>query len=154
MAWEIERKFLVDPTVWQAPAGGARLCQGYLSLDRGRVVRVRVEQESATLTIKGQADGPTRPEFEYEIPLADGRALLDLCAQPLIEKTRYRIVHGRDLWEVDVFHGANDGLLVAECELETADQVLELPVWVGREVTDDFRYANSSLVKHPYSSWS
>lgn len=153
MGWEIERKFLITDMSWKRAAQGVSLRQGYLSADRDRVVRVRIEDALAVLTIKGPARGATRREFEYDIPTSDAEELLQLCSASLIEKTRYRIVHDENIWEVDEFHGDNAGLFVAECELESENQPLLLPSWVGREVTGDPRYANSNLVAKPYSSW-
>ena len=153
MAVEIERKFLVQDDAWRVAAAGTLLRQGYLSTDRDRVVRVRLAGEQGTLTIKSRTVGLVRPEYEYGIPAADARELLDLCLQPLIEKIRYRILHGGHVWEVDEFLGANAGLVVAECELDSPDEPLELPGWVGREVTGDPRYGNSNLIAHPFTAW-
>lgn len=153
MAVEIERKFLLRDDSWRGLGPGVSYRQGYLSREPERTVRVRTASQQAWLTIKGLSDGPSRLEFEYEIPVDDAQALLALCEQPLIEKTRYGITVGDDYWEIDEFTGANAGLVVAECELATAAQVLVLPPWIGTEVTGDRRYFNSSLVKCPYSSW-
>ena len=153
MGFEIERKFLVrDPSVLEGRTGIAYR-QGYLSLDPSRTVRVRQAGEHGFLTVKGRDHGGSRAEFEYEIPLDEAGALLDLCERPLIDKTRYRIDHASLTWEVDVFHGANDGLIVAEVELERADQPVDLPDWVGDEVTSDPRYYNANLAARPYRSW-
>jgi CYTH domain-containing protein len=129
--------------------------QGYLSTEKTRTVRVRLEGDRGVLTVKGLTRGVTRLEFEYEIPAADAARMLDdLCERPLIEKTRYRIDTGRHVWEVDEFHGDNEGLVVAEIELAAADEVFDRPAWIGREVSDDPRYFNANLVAHPYRSWS
>lgn len=153
MALEIERKFLVNGDGWRT-GGGVTTRQGYLSRVPGRTVRVRVAGDAAWLTIKGITTGAARAEFEYEIPLDDARALLRLCDGPLIEKTRH-VVHFRGFdWEVDEFHGANAGLVVAEIELESSEEAFERPAWLGAEVTDDHRYFNASLVEHPYSTWT
>ncbi|WP_299426602.1 CYTH domain-containing protein [uncultured Meiothermus sp.] len=154
MGTETERKFLVRPSDWKKGAVGMVYRQGYLSTDKARTVRVRVAGEMGYLTIKGMAEGITRLEYEYPIPPTDASELLDqLCLRPLIEKTRYRIeVHGR-VWEVDEFAGENQGLVVAEVELESPDHPLELPDWVGEEVTHDPRYLNASLVENPFSTW-
>lgn len=156
MATEIERKFLVRRDVWRADsARGTAYRQGYLSDDPARTVRVRLAGAKATLTIKGVTRGIERAEFEYEIPPEDAVVLLEtLCIRPLIEKTRYRLDHGGRTWEVDVFAGDNAGLIVAEIELPSADAQLELPPWVGAEVSDDARYFNSNLAKHPYTTWA
>jgi CYTH domain-containing protein len=153
MGIEIERKFLVrDPSVLQRSTGVAYR-QGYLSRDPDRTVRVRLAGDRAFVTIKGRSDGASRAEFEYPIPVADAESLLALCEGSLIDKTRYRIEAGALTWEVDVFHGANDGLVVAEVELDAPDQLVDIPDWIGDEVTTDPRYFNASLAAHPYRSW-
>lgn len=152
MAIEIERKFLVTGDAWrEAPA--VYFAQGYLSTEKSRTVRVRVAGDEAFLTIKGETQGFSRQEFEYPIPLADGKALLAMCEQPLIEKYRRKIPAGDFVWEVDEFLGANAGLVVAEIELPSEDADFPRPDWVGEEVTSDARYYNASLVRHPWSQW-
>lgn len=154
MAIEIERKYLVTGDAWKRLAAGVLYRQGYLSTDKARTVRVRIAGDKAFMTVKGLAEGIARPEFEYEIPLADAAAMLDdLCLKPLIEKRRYTLECLGLRWEVDEFLGQNQGLVVAEVELDSIDQAVALPEWVGREVTDDARYFNSSLIAHPYSTW-
>jgi adenylate cyclase len=154
LATEIERKFLVQGNDWRAGARGVAYRQGYLTTDPERTVRVRIAGDRAFLTIKGKTRGATRAEFEYPIPVADGNALLDqLCLRPLIEKTRFRIEHAGWVWEVDEFFGENEGLVLAEVELRTADDVVDLPEWAGQEVSDDSRYYNASLVELPFSRW-
>ena len=156
MPLEIERKFLVDLTLLELPADGKLICQGYLPVDAGSkaVVRVRISGELAWLTIKGENAGAVRAEFEYPVPLADAKDMLrDLCDPPLIEKTRYDIRVDQHLWQVDVFHGDNQGLVVAEIELESADEAFGLPDWITAEVTHDPRYYNSNLRMHPFSRW-
>lgn len=154
MGHEIERKFLLASDEWRGLASGTRYRQGYLSTAKDRSVRVRTIADKAYLTIKGATIGATRREFEYEIPLADGQAMLDeLCLKPLIEKDRFKISHAGLIWEVDVFLGDNAGLAVAEVELEDEDQPLTKPDWVGREVTDDPRYYNANLIENPFRSW-
>lgn len=154
MAQEIERKFLVRDSLWKSLAEGVLYRQGYLSIDGARTVRVRVIGEEGFLTIKGPTVGISRLEFEYEVPVSDARQLLDvLCEQPIIEKFRFRIEHDRCVWEVDEFLGVNEGLVVAEVELEHADQIVNLPEWIGEEVSEDPRYFNSNLVKTPFSVW-
>ncbi|UFS69839.1 CYTH domain-containing protein [Geomonas sp. RF6] len=155
MPKEIERKFLVKDDSWRALAGeGKAYRQGYLSLDKERIVRVRVVGEMAVITIKGARHGNTALEYEYPLPLFDAEEMLqNLCVPPLIEKVRYEVMHSGLKWEVDVFSGENAGLIVAEVELEDAGQHVELPPWAGDEVSDDRRYANASLVLHPYSKW-
>lgn len=154
MGKEIERKFLVVGDGWRGLAPGVRYRQGYLSSQKERTVRVRTAGDRAWLTVKGVTAGVTRLEFEYEIPLADGQAMLDALAQrPLVEKTRYRIPAGDYVWEVDVFEGENAGLIVAEIELPDPQAGFEKPAWIGKEVSDDPRYFNANLVEHPFSSW-
>lgn len=154
MGIEIERKFLVSGDAWKAIAEGILYRQGYLSTEKGRTVRVRIAGDKAFITIKGMASGIVRPEFEYEIPVDDAAAMLDtLCLKPLIEKRRYTLEYKGLCWEVDEFFGENQGLVVAEVELSSADQAIELPAWVGTEVSDDPRYFNSSLIAHPFSKW-
>jgi adenylate cyclase len=154
MGVEIERKFLLVGDDWRALGAPVLLRQGYLCAHPERVVRVRIEGDGATLTIKGGNVGATRGEWEYPIPLADAGELLDrLCERPLIEKYRRRIEFAGNVWEVDEFLGENVGLTIAEIELDTEDQRFERPDWVGAEVTGEARYYNSSLVRCPYSQW-
>jgi len=154
MGLEIERKFLVRGEAWRALGAGVPMRQGYLSIDPERVVRVRVEGDQATLTIKGRSVGAVRGEWEYAIPKSDAEVMLtQLSLRPLIEKTRYRIPYQGMIWEVDEFVGDNVGLLVAEIELTAEDQVFAKPEWVGDEVTHDTRYFNANLLRHPYSAW-
>jgi adenylate cyclase len=155
MAEEIERKYLVVGEAWRALAEPVLLCQGYLCDEPLRVVRVRLAGNGAWLTIKGISRGASRSEYEYAIPTAEARAMLnDLCLRPLVEKRRSRIPHAGMIWEVDEFLGENAGLILAEVELAIADQQVALPPWVGEEVTSDPRYYNSNLLKNPYSRWS
>lgn len=154
MSVEIERKFLVPGSGWKQGARGLRYRQGYLSADPGRSVRVRIAGDAAWLTIKGEATGYTRVEYEYPIPLADAERLLDtLCLRPLIEKTRYQLRYGGHQWDVDEFHGDNDGLVMAEIELASEQEDFARPPWLGMEVSDDPRYFNVSLARHPYKDW-
>lgn len=155
MAVEVERKFLVNGRPWQAGARAVRYRQGYLSTAQARTVRVRLEGDRGVLTVKGQTHGISRLEFEYEIPAADAaRMLEELCERPLIEKDRYRVTHGSHTWDIDVFHGDNAGLVVAEIELASADDAFEPPPWLGREVSDDPRYFNANLIRSPYRTWT
>jgi adenylate cyclase len=153
MATEIERKYLVTGDQWRDGAVGSQFRQGYLARDPGRSVRVRIAADEAWLNIKGATKGISRQEFEYRIPLDDALALLALSVDPPIEKTRYLIKHEGHLWEVDEFHGANDGLLVAEIELESESNEFPLPPWVGDEVSGDPRYCNACLSKRPFRTW-
>jgi len=155
MGIEIERKFLVVGDGWRDQVEDEiRLVQGYLTEDARTTVRVRIRGETAYLTIKGATQGISRLEFEYPIPVADAETLLrELAVSPLIEKIRYRVRHGGHLWELDVFAGANAGLVLAELELETVDEVFARPDWLGAEVSDDPRYFNVNLAQWPYSDW-
>jgi len=154
MGIEIEKKFLLAGTEWKQRATGTAYRQGYLNSVKERTVRVRTINDQGFLTIKGVSVGATRLEYEYEIPLVDANALLDeLCEKPLIEKNRYKVNFSGFTWEIDEFFGENDGLIVAEIELESEDQAFEKPEWVGEEVTGDSRYFNSNLINNPYTKW-
>jgi len=154
MGKEIERKFLVNGNEWRDGVSPVHTCQGYLVIDSDRTIRVRLQEERAFLTIKGKTEGISRSEYEYEIPAADARELLDgLCLQPYIEKNRYEIFHAGLKWEVDEFLKDNYGLVVAEVELESEEQQVDLPPWVGEEVSRDPRYGNANLVSNPYAKW-
>ncbi|MBW2407606.1 MAG: CYTH domain-containing protein [Deltaproteobacteria bacterium] len=152
MAKEIERKFLVREGSWRSQKG-TRYRQGYLNSVKERVVRVRTIGDKGYLTIKGLTVGASRLEFEYEIPRQDADQLLNICEKPLIEKTRFKVVEAGFVWEIDEFFGENQGLIVAEVELESEDQEFPRPPWVGEEVTGDPRYFNSNLIKKPYKVW-
>ncbi|MBD2058552.1 CYTH domain-containing protein [Oculatella sp. FACHB-28] len=154
MATEIERKFLVVGDEWRKSAIGTLYRQGYIFSDVRRTVRVRVAGEKGFLTIKGTAVGLVRPEFEYAIPTEDATLMLDtLCDRPLIEKTRHVLRQGDLTWEIDEFAGENQGLIVAEVELSDENQPVELPSWIGPEVSHDPRYFNAALAKNPFSHW-
>lgn len=155
MGREIERKFLVRDRSILAGLSATTYRQGYLSTDPERTVRVRRAGNRAFLTIKGASVGPTRAEYEYEIPPADADELLDrLTLRPLVEKRRHILVSGGLTWEIDVFEADNAGLVLAEVELPSADHPLAIPSWAGDEVTEDARYMNANLVAHPYREWS
>ena len=149
---EIERKFLVDTTLWTDRSGGKPYRQAYLSKE-GNTVRARIAGDKAYLTIKGKAKGISRSEFEYEIPVADAEALFGLAVSAIVSKTRYRQMVNGKLWEIDVFHGDNEGLVVAEIELENEDESFEKPIWATKEVSFDKRYTNASLARNPYKNW-
>ncbi len=152
MAKEIERKFLVKDS-WQPQAAGITIAQGYLSTVPERTVRVRIKGDKGYLTIKGKNQGISRAEFEYEIPLADAEELLKLAEQPILSKVRYLEQHGNRLWEIDVFAGENQGLVVAEVELPDEGADFSRPDWLGQEVSGDVRYYNANLIKNPFSLW-
>jgi CYTH domain-containing protein len=153
MAIEIERKFLVHGTDWCKPPC-VPITQGYLIRDAVRSVRVRVQGELGFLTIKGPQKGLSRAEFEYEIPVADARALLPFCSGPLIQKVRHVLEYSGKTWEVDEFLGDNTGLVVAELELDREDETFERPQWLGKEVSQDARYLNGNLAACPFISWA
>ncbi len=151
---EIERKFLVKDLSFQLLAKPKWVAQGYLVADGTRTVRVRVFGEQAFLTIKSKTIGISREEFEYEIPVDEAKTLLkELCDKPLIEKQRYAIPYAGKVWEVDVFGGENEGLVIAEIELTSESEKIAKPEWVGEEVSGDPKYFNSNLVKYPYLKW-
>jgi adenylate cyclase len=150
---EIERKFRVCGNDWRQGEGD-HLSQGYLNLDKERTVRVRVEGAKAYLTVKGITTGASRAEFEYEIPVVDAEQLLKLCAGAIIEKTRRAVTYHGFTWQIDEFLGENKGLVVAEIELKSEDQVFDKPSWLGKEVTRKPEYFNANLVQKPYAVWS
>ncbi|MCL4162338.1 UNVERIFIED_CONTAM: hypothetical protein GTU68_025493 [Idotea baltica] len=154
MATEIERKFLVINAHWRKEVYAQKqISQGYLSSAPERTVRVRISDHNAFITIKGKTEGTKRAEFEYEIPLADARELIQLCESPIIEKIRNLVKIEDKTWEIDEFSGDNKGLTVAEVELESEDEVISIPAWAGREVSSEKRYFNASLIKYPYRQW-
>jgi adenylate cyclase len=154
MGQEIEKKFLIKNDTWRGLASGKDYCQGYLSDEKGRTVRIRTIGERGILTIKGPSIGSARLEFEYDIPIDDAREMLDkLCNKPLIEKRRHKIPHQGFIWEVDEFEGENKGLIFAEIELEHEEQSFDIPEFIGDEVTGDPKYYNANLVQFPYSKW-
>lgn len=152
MAIEIERKFLVNSKDWKI-SEPVQIRQGYLNRDPDRTVRIRAAGNQAWITVKGRTIGSVRSEFEYPIPLDDADALLLLCERPLLEKRRYHFEHDGRTWEVDEFLGANEGLVVAEIELDTPDAEFSMPSWIGIEVTNDSRYFNSNLSVSPFTTW-
>lgn len=154
MATEIERKFLLKyiPIEGMNPDNGVAYIQGYLNTDKNKTVRVRIAGNDAFLTIKGTTSGISRQEFEYKIPLNDAQEMISMCDDPII-KVRWKIPYGGLIWEVDQFCGSNTGLILAEVELTTEDQVFENPPWIGQEVSNDPRYYNSNLATNPYTTW-
>jgi adenylate cyclase len=153
MSVEIERKFLIVGDGYKENAEATKIQQGYLSKDPERTVRIRVRGDEGYITVKGKTRGASRAEYEYNIPSKDAAQLIKMCLQPLVEKTRYVVEHAGMTWEVDEFSGDNQGLVVAEIELESEDQKFPLPDWVGDEVTQDPRYYNSQLSSFPYKDW-
>ena len=155
---EIEHKFLLKNDDWRALASeGVRYRQGYIDTVNGTTVRVRIAGDQGYLTLKGKRGGEagiTCSEFEYEIPLADAEGMIDeFLDTPLIDKHRYLVEYGGKTWEVDVFAGDTEGLVVAEIELASEDEEFDLPSWVGECVSGDYRYANGSLAKLAFKDW-
>jgi CYTH domain-containing protein len=155
MGVEIERKYLVQSMDWIKQAGdGTRLVQGYLATTDKTAIRVRIAGSQAWLTLKSAKSGIRRLEFEYSLPVADAEQMLDqLCQGQVIHKTRYRLPVDGHVWEIDVFHGANEGLVLAEIELESEKESFILPDWLGQEVSGDKRYYNAYLSQTPFKSW-
>lgn len=153
---EIERKFLVISDAFKKEASSkTKIIQGFLNTHPERTVRVRVKGDSGYLTIKGKSNdsGTSRFEWEERIDVLDAQSLLDLCEEEILEKVRYEVPLGKHIFEVDEFHGANEGLLVAEIELNTEKEAFKKPAWLGKEVTGDIKYYNSQLSKQPYKTW-
>jgi CYTH domain-containing protein len=153
MGKEIERKFLVIGDDFRKSVKCGLIKQGYLCNETDRVVRVRLYYNKGFITIKGKTVGMSRLEWEYEIPLDDANEMIKLCVGTIIEKKRYEVDFMGNKWEVDEFHGENEGLVVAEIELADENCIIAIPEWIGREVTDDPRYLNANLVKKPYKCW-
>jgi adenylate cyclase len=155
MATEIERKFLILNQDWQKYTNKElHIIQGYLATNEFSSTRIRIQNDKANINIKSATLGVTRTEFEYSIPVDDARLMLDnLCIKPVIEKIRFTVKHMDHTWEIDVFSGDNEGLIVAEIELSSADEDFEKPSWIGEEVSNDTRYYNSCLINHPYKDW-
>jgi len=156
MPIEIERKFLLASENWRDEVvRSSRIRQGYLGKIDKASVRIRVQGEKANINVKSATLGMSRAEYEYEIPLNEAQEMLDqLCARPQVDKTRYIVEKGNHIWEIDEFYGENEGLIVAEVELGSEDEVYEKPEWLGAEVTEDPRYYNVNLRAHPFKDWS
>lgn len=153
---EIERKFLIDSNTYKQEASiKERIVQGFLNTDPERTVRIRIKGESGFLTVKGKSNdkGTSRFEWEKEIPVTEAEALLQLCEEGVIEKVRYQIPYKGHTFEVDEFLGMNQGLTLAEVELQDENEAFAQPDWLGEEVTGDTRYYNSQLSKQPYKTW-
>ncbi len=154
MAIEIEKKFLLKYLPKESLSNPVFISQGYLLNKKETVVRIRLADKKAFMTIKGLTTNSARKEYEYSLPYDDAKEMIDLfCKEGLVEKKRYKIAHKGFIWEIDQFSGNNTGLVVAEIELEHIDQLFEKPDWVGSEVTQDPRYYNSNLIQNPYSTW-
>lgn len=153
---EIERKFLVTAETYKQEAKKqTRIVQGFLTTDPERTVRIRIKGTTGFITIKGKSDneGLSRFEWEKEIPVAEAQALLERCLPGVIDKVRYEVPKGKFTFEIDEFFGANEGLVVAEVELETPDEAHPIPEWLGEEVTGNIKYYNSQLSSNPYKNW-
>ena len=154
MGMEIERKFLVHDAPFETWGRGVKIEQGYLARGQEATARVRTFGTKGFLTIKGKTIGISRQEFEYEIPLKEAQALLKLCEGGIIIKRRWHVKFESHTWEIDRFEGNNAGLIIAEIELETENELFIKPNWLGAEVSDDPRYFNGALSRHPYQTWS
>jgi len=156
MATEIERKFLVINDDWRGIVESEmQIVQAYLGNNEFSSTRIRIQDDKANINIKSATLGISRTEFEYAIPVVDAQLIIDdLCIKPVIKKTRYTVKHMQHLWEIDVFSGDNEGLIVAEIELSSPDEAFEKPSWLGEEVSNDARYYNVCLVRNPYKTWS
>ena len=154
MAEEIERKFLVDRQKLPSLENSHIIRQGYIPGTRTATVRIRTSNDKAYLTLKGKATGLTRSEFEYPVPMRDALLMLDeFCEGSVIEKKRYLVPYEGHTWEIDIFEGENEGLIVAEIELSDENEAFAKPEWVTREVSSDPKYRNSNLIMHPYTRW-
>ena len=155
MGIEIERKYLIKKDLWATIEKGKGIYykQGYLLTDPNKTIRVRISDTNAFLTIKGSSKGASRPEFEYEIPLKDAQELLDSFSISSISKIRYEVEYAGKIWEVDEFLEDNQGLIVAEIELESETERFKVPEWIGKEVTEDIKYYNSNLSLKPFNTW-
>ncbi len=154
MAQEIERKFLLKNNDWKKEVERSyAIRQGYLSLDPKRTVRIRIKDRKGIITIKGKTQGISRAEYEYEIPIQDAKELIELCHSPIIHKIRYIVPYKNLGWEIDIFQDENQGLVLAEVELESEEQEVFLPPWIGEEVTDDMKYYNANLINLPFTKW-
>ena len=155
MGLEIERKFRVDAAAWVPQGPGVHFAQGYVCSGPDHAVRVRVAGDQGFLTLKGPTCGLSRLEFEYPIPLEDAREMLhELCGAAVLEKRRHREVHGGKTWEIDVFLGANAGLVLAEIELASEGEAFLSPPWLGSEVSGDPRFTNANLARAPFGTWT
>ena len=155
MATEIEHKFLIINDNWRKDADeGITMVQGYMGSNEKSSIRIRINGDLANLNIKSKTIGIQRSEYDYPIPVDEAKEILEsLCDRPFIEKTRFHVMHDGHKWEIDVFAGENEGLIVAELEVNSVNEDFSLPQWLGDEVSDDPRYYNICLVTHPYKDW-
>mgnify|MGYP000847110039 CR=1 FL=1 len=154
MALEIERKFLVASSEeYKASSNASDILQVYLTISEKMSIRVRIDGIVASLAIKSKVSHRVNREYEYNMPIDEARSIMKLNNFPSISKTRYQLENKGHTWEIDEFHDANAGLVIAEIELEYEDEVFEFPSWIGKEVTEDMKYLNSNLATHPFSDW-
>ena len=155
MGTEIEKKYLIVNDDWRKESDeGTYMVQGYMGTNEKSSIRIRIHGETANLNIKSSTIGITRSEYDYPVPIDEAKEILEtLCDRPYVEKTRYHVMYEGHEWEIDVFAGDNDGLIVAEIELGSVDEEFKLPDWIGEDVSDDPRYYNVCLVTHPYKDW-
>lgn len=156
MSIEIEHKFLLRNDLWRNEIShSCHYQQGYLSSNSNSSIRIRTTDNQAWLNIKSATIGNQRHEYEYPIPIQDAQEIMhNLCNKPVINKTRYFINRHPHIWEIDEFYDENEGLIVAEIELASPDEIFEHPLWLGNEVTHDLRYYNNNLIKNPFKTWS
>ena len=153
MPLEIERKYLVTSDGYKTGAKSVEITQIYLTIQENLAIRVRIEEHHASIAIKSKISERVNREYEYNIPLDEARSLMNLSQHSVITKARHLVDYKNHLWEVDEFHGENEGLIVAEIELDDENEKFEIPPWLGKEVTADYRYLNSNLAKSPFSIW-
>jgi len=159
MGIEIERKFLVKTDILKDLIENnffnnkITIKQGYILNSKEKVVRIRITNDKSYITIKGQNKGLSRPEYEYEIPKIDSEEMINTLCSNIIEKTRYVWKNNGNIWEVDIFHGDNEGLILAEVEIPSEDYYIELPNWIDKDVSNDIKYYNNNLIENPYKDW-
>ncbi len=153
MALEIERKFLVKSNDFKLDSKQLNITQAYLKIESNFAIRIRIQDNDGTLNIKSKISDLINNEFEYDIPIDEASSMLEMSDYPQIKKTRYLVKYSNHIWEVDEFHGDNKGLVVAEIELKDEFETFDIPNWIGQEVTSDYRYLNSNLVKKPFCNW-
>ncbi len=153
MPLEIERKFLVTSYTYRDNSQSSNIKQAYLYTEEKMSIRVRIDGRQGSLAIKSKISDRVNRQYEYNIPVDEARSLMNLGELPFIRKTRYQVKYKGHIWEVDEFHGDNDGLIVAEIELDSENDIFKRPPWIGEEITADYRYLNSSLAVNPFGKW-
>ena len=154
MPLEIERKFLVETKDYRDSKSFSIIKQAYLLASDAMAIRVRIDGIQASLAVKSKVSDRTNKEYEYNIPIDEARSMMNLANLPIVHKTRYLFNYKGYTWEIDEFHDENEGLVVAEIELNHESEKFDIPIWIGKEVTSDYRYLNSNLALKPFSSWS